>query len=130
MTDRIELLGVRPAREALRRGNVLVVPSLAESLPYVILEGTAAGRQVISTTVGGIAEIFGPTARSLVPPGDVAALRDAMQRALDDPAAAIAEAAERLAFVKPRFSIGHMTDQIEALYYELLARRRAEPKQS
>jgi len=130
LTDRIELLGVRPAREALRRGNVLVVPSLAESLPYVILEGTAAGRQVISTTVGGIAEIFGPTARSLVPPGDVVALRDAMQRALDDPAAAIAEAAERLAFVKPRFSIGHMTDQIEALYYELLARRRAEPKQS
>ena len=53
-----------------------------------------------------------------------------MQRALDDPAAAIAEAAERLAFVKPRFSIGHMTDQIEALYYELLARRRAEPHQS
>lgn len=123
--DRIELLGVRPAREALRRGNVLVVPSLAESLPYVILEGTAAGRQVISTTVGGIAEIFGPTAGSLVPPGDAVALRDAMQKALDDPAGAIEEAAERLAFVRPRFSIGHMTDQIEALYRELLARRRA-----
>ena len=55
LADRVDLLGVRPAREALRRGNVLVVPSLAESLPYVILEGAAAGRQVIATNVGGIA---------------------------------------------------------------------------
>jgi glycosyltransferase involved in cell wall biosynthesis len=129
LSDRIELLGVRPAREAFRRGNVLVVPSLAESLPYVILEGTAAGRQVISTTVGGIAEIFGPTAGSLVPPGDVRALRAAMQRALDDPAWAQSEATQRLEFVRPRFSIAHMTDQIEALYREILVKRRAQPGQ-
>ncbi len=125
LTERIELLGVRPARDALRRGNVLVVPSLAESLPYVILEGAAAGRHVISTTVGGIAEIFGPTAENLVPPGDVAALRAAMQRALDDPMAADSEAERRLDFIRPRFSIAHMTDQIEALYREVLAKRRA-----
>jgi glycosyltransferase involved in cell wall biosynthesis len=125
MSGRVELLGVRPAREALKRGNVLVVPSLAESLPYVILEGAAAGRQVISTTVGGIAEIFGPTAQSLVPPGDAASLRAAMQRALDDPGAAQNEAGQRLAYIRPRFSIAHMTDQIEALYREILHKRRS-----
>jgi glycosyltransferase involved in cell wall biosynthesis len=125
LTERIELLGVRPAREALRRGNVLVVPSLAESLPYVILEGAAAGRPVVSTSVGGIAEIFGPTAGSLVPPGKAAPLRAAMQRALDDPGAAAREADERLAFIGPRFSIANMTDQIEALYREVLLRRRS-----
>ena len=127
--DRIELLGVRPAREALRRGNVLVVPSLAESLPYVILEGAAAGRPVISTTVGGIAEIFGPTAGSLVPPGDAGALRAAMQQALDHPEATRNEAEQRLEFIRPRFSIAHMTDQIEALYRETLASRRSQPDQ-
>jgi glycosyltransferase involved in cell wall biosynthesis len=125
LSDRVELLGVRPAREALRRGNVLVVPSLAESLPYVILEGAAAGRQVISTTVGGIAEIFGPTAQSLVPPGDAASLKAAMQRALDDLRAAQNEAGQRLAYIRPRFSIAHMTDQIEALYREILHKRRS-----
>jgi glycosyltransferase involved in cell wall biosynthesis len=125
MSDRVELLGVRPAREALKRGNVLVVPSLAESLPYVILEGAAAGRHVISTTVGGIAEIYGPTAGSLVPPGQVGPLRAAMQRALDDPEAAQNEAEQRLEFIRPRFSIAHMTDQIEALYRETLAKRRS-----
>ncbi|MEO6013360.1 MAG: glycosyltransferase [Devosia sp.] len=124
LTGRIELLGVRPAREAMRRGNVLVVPSLAESLPYVILEGAAAGRQVISTNVGGIAEIYGPSAGSLVPPADVVALRRAMQAALNDPAAAAKQAELRLKYVRPRFSIPHMTDQIEALYREILDKRR------
>ena len=125
LEDRIELMGVKPARAALQRGNILVVPSLAESLPYVILEGAAAGRQVISTKVGGIAEIFGPTARHLVEPGDARALGAAMQRSLNDPNEAAREAAERLEFIRPRFSIAHMADQIEALYRELLKRRQS-----
>ena len=125
LDGRVDLLGVQPARPTLRRGRCLVVPSLAESLPYVILEGASAGRPVISTNVGGIAEIYGPTAGSLVPPADTAALRKAMQRELDEPDAAAREAAERLEFIRPRFSIAHMTDQIEALYRELLAARLA-----
>jgi len=124
LSGRIELLGVRPAPEALRRGRCLVVPSLAESLPYVVLEGAAAGRPVIATAVGGIAEIFGPTAPSLVPAADAAALRRALQAHVDDPDAAAREAAERLAFIAPRFSIARMTDAIEALYREVLAARR------
>lgn len=127
LSGRVELLGVRPAREAMRRGKVLVVPSLAESLPYVILEGASAGRPVISTQVGGIAEIFGPTASRLVPPADTAALAAAMQGVLDDPGRAATEAGERLAYIRPRFSISHMTDQIETLYRELLVRRRSAP---
>ena len=124
LTDRIELLGVRPVREALARGKCLVVASLAESLPYVILEGASADRPVLSTSVGGIAEIFGPTSASLFPPADTEALRVAMQRFMDDPAAARAEAKVRLDYIRPRFTITHMADQIEALYREVLARRR------
>jgi glycosyltransferase involved in cell wall biosynthesis len=125
LADRVELLGVRPAREALRHGRHVVVPSLAESLPYVILEAAAAGRQVIATDVGGVAEIFGPTAASLIPAADTPALAAALGRALDDPAAAAREAERRLEHIRPRFSIAHMTDQIEALYRDVLARRRA-----
>lgn len=124
MAGRVDLLGVTPARQALRRGRCLVVPSLAESLPYVVLEGTAAGLPVIATNVGGIAEIFGPTAKSLVQPANAAALQTAMERVLRDPAGAASEAAARLAFVRPRFSVATMTDQIEALYREILKARR------
>ena len=123
LSGRVTFAGVRPAREMLAQGRCLVVPSLAESLPYVVLEGAAAGRPVIATAVGGVAEIYGPTAHSLVPAGDLAALRGALQRVLDNSAAAEVEAAERLAFISGRFSVGTMTDAVEALYRQLIDRR-------
>ena len=123
LTGRVTLLGVKPARPTLHLGRIAVVPSLAESLPYVILEAAAAGRPVIATDVGGLREIYGPTASSLLPAADAAALRRAMQSTLDDPAAAAREAEMRLAHIRSGFSVAHMTDQIEALYRQVLAAR-------
>jgi glycosyltransferase involved in cell wall biosynthesis len=50
------------------RGAIMVIPSYAESLPYVILEAVAAAQPLVSTNVGGIPEIFGPHADELIPP--------------------------------------------------------------
>jgi glycosyltransferase involved in cell wall biosynthesis len=123
LDQRVTLLGVTPARRALSRGRVAVVPSLAESLPYVVLEAAAAGLPVIATKVGGISEIFGPTAASLVPPADTPSLGAAMQGALSKPAQAAAEAATRLAHVRAEFSVDGMVSGIEVLYRQLLAKR-------
>jgi glycosyltransferase involved in cell wall biosynthesis len=119
----VRLLGVVPAREAFRHGRIAVVPSFAESLPYIVLEATAAGLPVIATRVGGIPEIFGPTADALIEPGSVPALRSAMQRFLDEPAAAAAEARARLDHVRRHFALEAMVDIIEALYRSLLEGR-------
>ena len=89
----------------------------------MILEAASASRPVIATNVGGIAEIFGPTAGSLIPPADGAALRRSMQAFLDDPAAADAEMRTRLDYLRDRFSLRHMVDQIEALYRQVLKAR-------
>lgn len=124
LQSRVTLLGVKPARPTLQLGRCLVVPSLAESLPYVILEGAAAGLPVIATNVGGVSEIYGPTAASLLPAADAGALQRAMQAALDDPAAAMREADRRLAYIRAGFSVAHMADQIEALYRQVLVTRR------
>jgi len=124
LVDRVTLLGAHPARPTLAMGRCAVAPSLAESLPYVVLEAAAAGRPVIATKVGGIPEIFGPTAGSLVPPADAPALRRAMQAAMDDPVAADAEMRVRLDHIRAGFSLAHMADQIEALYRQVLAARR------
>jgi glycosyltransferase involved in cell wall biosynthesis len=123
LAERVTLVGVKPARPTLQLGRIAVVPSLAESLPYVILEAAAAGRPVIATDVGGVKEIYGPTAASLLPPADAAALRSAMQAALDNPATAVREADVRLAHIRAGFSVAHMADQIEALYRQVLAAR-------
>jgi glycosyltransferase involved in cell wall biosynthesis len=45
----VRLVGYRPAREAFAMGRMMVIPSRAESLPYVILEAAAAGVPIIST---------------------------------------------------------------------------------
>jgi glycosyltransferase involved in cell wall biosynthesis len=122
LQQRVTLLGAQPARPTFAKGRVAVVPSLAESLPYVVLEAAAARLPVIATAVGGIPEIFGPTSAKLVPAGNPVALGAAMQQVLDHPQAAQAEMRERLAHIENRFSLGTMTASIEGLYRAVLAR--------
>lgn len=122
LSDRVTLPGAQPARAMFARGHIAIVPSLAESLPYVVLEAAAARLPVIATSVGGIPEIFGPTAPSLIPANDATALRRAMQAALSAPAAAQAEMENRLAHIEAHFSLAHMAASIEALYREALSK--------
>ncbi len=57
-----------------------MLPSRAESLPYVVLEA-AAGKPLVATRVGGVSEVFGPFADRLVAPDDVTALAKAVVEA-------------------------------------------------
>ena len=77
-----------PVNQALTRGRCVVVPSRAESLPYVVLEAASAGAPLIATHVGGVPEIVAGTDTRLVPAEDVGALAAAMRAVLDDPLAA------------------------------------------
>jgi glycosyltransferase involved in cell wall biosynthesis len=119
LTDRVRLVGSQPARAVFGRGRVAVLPSLAESLPYVVLEATAAQLPVVTTCVGGIPEIFAGTAETLVAPGDAAALAAAMQAALDRPDLMQAEMQTRLKRVASEFSLDTMVGRIEALYRDV-----------
>ena len=119
---RVYMAGVQPAQKMFAKGQCVVIPSLAESLPYIVLEAVAAQKQVITTRVGGIDEIFGPTAPALIPAGNSEALAVAMQSFLDDPKLAELEVATRLKFVRERFSLAHMTDSIEAHYTKALSK--------
>ncbi len=105
-------------------GRMLVLPSRAESLPYVVLEAAAASVPIIATRVGGIPEIFGPQAEHLIAPDNVDALVDAIGAALDGPTQV-----DRMAqLVKSRvhrvFSSTAMVDGGIAAYREALAMRR------
>lgn len=111
-----------PARDAFRLGRLLVVPSLAESLPYVVLEAAAAAVPLLATAVGGIPEVFGPQRGRLVPPGDVSALAGAMAQALDDPGGQRAAALELQERVRTAFSADLMLERVLAAYVEALAR--------
>jgi glycosyltransferase involved in cell wall biosynthesis len=124
LADRVRFVGVRPARAAFACGRLLIVPSRAESLPYIVLEAAAAGVPLIATNVGGIPEIFGRDASDLVPPGDPAALARAIGRALSDLVHKRAAGARLRARVRQNFSTLAMTDAVLAAYDEALACRQ------
>ena len=124
LAGRVELAGVMPARDLFALGRCVVIPSLAESLPYVVLEAIAAGKPVIATDVGGIGEIFGPTADELVPPDDTEKLAGRMQLFLDDRHEVEKSMKRRFGHVRSTFSIAYMAGDVEALYGQVLRTRR------
>jgi glycosyltransferase involved in cell wall biosynthesis len=123
LTDAVRFVGTKPARSGFAMGRLLVVPSRAESLPYIVLEAAAAGIPLIATRVGGIPEIYGPDATALVPPGDPAALAQAIGAGLRDLAGKRAAGARLQARVRESFSTEAMTDAVVAAYRAALARR-------
>jgi len=98
----------------------MVVPSRAESFPYVVLETAAAGKPMIATRVGGIPEIFGTLSDALVPADDVNALAAAIARTLDDPGAAEALAQRLQTSVAGAFTVRTMVDGVMAAYQTAL----------
>ena len=123
LAQAVRFPGAMPARQAFALGRLLIVPSRAESLPYVVLEAGAAGKPLIATRVGGMAEIFGPGAPRLVPPDDAAALADAIARALHRPDDAAAAAANLRGCIGQDFTIDRMVDGVLAAYADAIAAR-------
>jgi glycosyltransferase involved in cell wall biosynthesis len=113
--------GPMPAREAFRVGRTLVVPSRAESLPYIVLEAAAAGLPLLASDVGGIPEIVAGSDTNLLPPGDPEALAHAMLEVLDNPRAAQARAFRVREAIAERFTIEAMTDGVLDLYAQVRA---------
>lgn len=84
----IEYLGkLDDVRPALARASVFVLPSYREGTPKTVLEAMACGRAIISTDVPGCREtvIAGENGK-LIPARDIAALRDAIEEFIINPA--------------------------------------------
>jgi glycosyltransferase involved in cell wall biosynthesis len=64
IADQVAFHPPRPARDAFAMARALVVPSRAESMPYVVLEAIAAALPLVATRVGGVPEILGPAPTS------------------------------------------------------------------
>ena len=83
LEDCVEFTGLLQGQslvDALASGDFLVLSSHYENMPVVILEALACGLPVVSTQVGGIAEIIDEQNGILVPKDDTQALAEAMAR--------------------------------------------------
>jgi glycosyltransferase involved in cell wall biosynthesis len=80
LADSVAFLGVRPdVPQLMRAADAFVLSSAWEGLPNVVMEAMAAELPVVSTRVGGVAELVeDPAMGTIVPPRDSAALAAAM----------------------------------------------------
>lgn len=88
LSARVHWLGPRPDVPALlKASDLLVLPSLWEGMPNVVLEAMASGRPVVATAVEGTSSLVLPGRTGwLVPPADPTALASALLDAAADPA--------------------------------------------
>ena len=82
VADTVDFLGYRPRAEVatlMQRASVLALPSSSEGYGLVLAEALACGTPVVASRVGGVPEIVASSsAGTLVPPGDIDALTDAL----------------------------------------------------
>lgn len=138
-TARVELLGQLSQAEVRARLENCDVFALAcrvddqgacDVLPTVILEAMAAGRPVVSTHLAGVPEMVcdGETG-DLVPPGDPAALADALARLATDPEARRRMGAAGRSKLEAQFSSADSARQLGGLFVHAApaVSRSAEP---
>jgi alpha-maltose-1-phosphate synthase len=121
------LAGMLPKREVIQvlsHATVFVCPSLYEPLGIVNLEAMACGTAVVASAVGGIPEVVADgTTGLLVPPEDDAALADAINALIRDPARAERLAAAGRTRAVGEFGWDRIAAQTADLYADVLAAR-------
>jgi glycosyltransferase involved in cell wall biosynthesis len=127
VADLVTFTGVR--RDAPRLAQVLdvsVLLSHSEGFSNVVLETMAAGTPLVATSIPPNREALADEVHGLlVPPGDVAAVADAIGRLIDDRALADRLRAAAYARAVERYSQEAQVTATMRLYDELLLKHRA-----
>jgi glycosyltransferase involved in cell wall biosynthesis len=106
--------------------DVVVNASLNEGTPVALIEALAAGRPVVATSVGGTPDLIGENLRGrLVPPSAPVALAGAIVETLHESEAARRRAQAGREHVLARHSVARLVRDVDELYRELLAAKKA-----
>lgn len=123
IAERVLFLGQRSdPGDLLAACDAFALPSRAEGLGVAALEALGAGRAVVASRVGGLAEVVvDGQCGLLVPAEDPGALAAALQQLMDDPLQR-----ERLAAAGPqRLDSGYRVNQMVDRYERIFAQVRA-----
>lgn len=117
------LPGQADLRPLLQQASLLVLSSVFEALPNVVLEAMAAGLPVVATRVGGLPEAVTPGRTGwLVPPRDIPALAAALGQLLAAPEIRLAFGLAARQTVLEKFSMDAMMRRHEEVFQDLLSR--------
>jgi glycosyltransferase involved in cell wall biosynthesis len=131
VAHRVRFLGWRRDLPVIYHGSdAVVLTSHEEGTPVCLIEALAARRPVVATAVGGVPDVLrGVSTARLVPPGDAAAIAEAINAAIDAPPSPAGTAAGA-ARITRTYAMSRLLQESRALYDELAAsksRRRRVP---
>ena len=124
LAGRIRFLGELPWPQVVQLYQALdlfCAPARWEGFGLTPLEAMACGVPVVAADVGAFDQLIVPGVGSIVPPGDQAALTDALRDWLDDPARLVAGGVAARAHVQARHRIEDEARAICAVYRQMLA---------
>jgi glycosyltransferase involved in cell wall biosynthesis len=126
LNESVKFLGfVSKPEEFLRRIDIFVMPSLFEGLGVAALEAMAAGKPIVASKVGGLAEsvVDGQTGLLFIP-GDGRAIADAVGKLVAEPQMALQMGVQGRQRVLENYTLTQMAARNEAYYYDLLGSER------
>ncbi|MEX0741591.1 MAG: glycosyltransferase family 4 protein, partial [Phycisphaeraceae bacterium] len=127
--DRVIFTGFRDDVPCLLPGaDLAVISSRREGFPYVLVEMLQNRLPVLTTDVGDMRELLGDA--MVVPTQDPAALRERLQRALEDLSGLKEKFAPHFDRARREFTCTQMAEQTLELYEQVLAKRPHRPYQT
>lgn len=123
LNETVRILGARTdVPDILHTLDIAVSSSDFEGSPAAVLEYMGAELPVVATAVGGVPDLIESGIHGLlIPPGDPAALANAVSKLLRDPERARAMGDNGRKRQTTEFTMDAMIHRFEALYLELLA---------
>jgi glycosyltransferase involved in cell wall biosynthesis len=124
LSGKVHFIGVRDDVPAvLKLMDVLVLSSLSEGSPNVVLEAMAAGVPVVAMRVGGVPEVVEDGVSGfLVDPGDAPGLSNAVLRLLNDADRAREMGEKGRAIAVENYDINRVVARVEDVFSSLLER--------
>lgn len=131
IAERVELpgwLGPESKNAALAASTIFLLPSYHEGMPMALLEAMSWGVPVIATPVGGIPQIVTQEVNGLlIPPADIAALRAAIERLLEDPTLRVRLGNAARTTIVSGFSLEDAMRKLDNIYRRFGIVKRGEP---
>jgi glycosyltransferase involved in cell wall biosynthesis len=130
LADKMKFLGFRKPEELLASAGLVVLTSVSDGLPLVLLEALASGVPVVATDVGACRELIeGKTpadralgsAGAIAPVADPEAIGEASLSLLDDPLRYSAAQKAGIRRVEAYYTDAHMIEAYRRMYQEASA---------
>jgi glycosyltransferase involved in cell wall biosynthesis len=125
----VRFAGLRPQHPSLHYlFDISALSSTSEGFPNALVEAMAAGRPIVATDVGGVADAVRHGENGLlVPPRDPEAFAAAIATLLDDPARASAMGLAGACRAREEYAAPVVVGALEQLYEGLLSAHRSSP---